>query len=274
MRWRKNNYRRTVFCPLSIFTRGENIMNQRMESILECYENNALGLDDTFEFKCKGCGKCCYNREDILLTTRDLYNIAKYFGRSLNDILDRYCETYTGEHSRLPIVRLRPSGTEKVCPLLRDKKCIVHKSKPVVCALFPLGRAIDMRDSDGGVKPPDQIEPVYFLQPIDCGTKDRKHTVREWLNQFGLPVVDEFYVLWTETTTYISKFLREFEKRSVTPKTIEILRWGMAFSALYGNYDPEKDLISQFRENAEKLRAAVPILESEYKKYFGRMKSG
>ena len=54
--------------------------------------NHKLGLDDTFQFRCKGCGKCCTHREDVLLTAYDLFRIARYFGRSPAEILSRYCE--------------------------------------------------------------------------------------------------------------------------------------------------------------------------------------
>ena len=47
-------------------------MDKRMQEILENYEKNALGMDDTFQFKCRECGKCCKNREDILLTIMGL----------------------------------------------------------------------------------------------------------------------------------------------------------------------------------------------------------
>ena len=30
--------------------------------------SHKMGLDDTFRFHCKACGKCCKNREDVLLT--------------------------------------------------------------------------------------------------------------------------------------------------------------------------------------------------------------
>ena len=38
-----------------------------------------IGLDDTFTFHCTQCGKCCIHREDILLSPKDLFNIAKKF---------------------------------------------------------------------------------------------------------------------------------------------------------------------------------------------------
>ena len=232
----------------------EQKIDKRMQDILEIYENNSLGLDDTFQFKCRGCGKCCKNREDILLTARDLYNIAGHLGRTVEYIVDRYCEVYVGDASRLPIVRLKPSGPEKVCPLLRDRRCIVHKAKPVVCALFPLGRGTSMTKTDGGIETSDRFQPRYFVQPASCGTPDHTQTVRSWLEQFGIPAEDEFHKLWTEAITIISEFLRSMEAREITEKTMELC-WNAAIFGLYMNYDPKNELIPQFRENAVKLLA-------------------
>lgn len=51
-----------------------------MNSIKELKEQlgyEEIGLDDTFTFHCTQCGKCCIHREDILLSPKDLFHIAK-----------------------------------------------------------------------------------------------------------------------------------------------------------------------------------------------------
>ena len=52
-------------------------MDERLKNIAENYERMIIGLDDTFRFHCTRCGKCCINREDILLNALDVYNLAK-----------------------------------------------------------------------------------------------------------------------------------------------------------------------------------------------------
>ena len=81
---------------------------QRMEEIVNLFLNNALGPEDTFEFSCDRCGRCCRNREDILLSPHDLYRIAKYLHKTPKEIVETYCEWYIGESSRIPIIRLLP----------------------------------------------------------------------------------------------------------------------------------------------------------------------
>lgn len=60
-------------------------MNQRMEQILNDFENNKLNADDSFKFHCTQCGKCCINRDDILLSPQDLFRIAKKLIRPYTD---------------------------------------------------------------------------------------------------------------------------------------------------------------------------------------------
>ena len=70
-----------------------------MNSIKELKEQlgyEEIGLDDTFTFHCTQCGKCCIHREDILLSPKDLFNIAKKFQITPAEALEQYCETYIG----------------------------------------------------------------------------------------------------------------------------------------------------------------------------------
>ncbi len=55
-------------------------MDERLKNIVDNFEAMKIGMDEPFPFHCTMCGKCCINREDILLTPRDIYNMAKEFG--------------------------------------------------------------------------------------------------------------------------------------------------------------------------------------------------
>ena len=115
-------------------------MDNRLKEIVDNFDSLKIGLDEPFRFHCTMCGKCCINREDILLTPRDMYSMAKELQISPEELFKRYCETYIGHDSCIPIVRLKPRGSIKRCPLLKDRKCSVHKAKPGACAMFPIGR--------------------------------------------------------------------------------------------------------------------------------------
>lgn len=72
-------------------------MDTRLKEIVDNFEKMKIGVDEPFKFHCTMCGKCCINREDILLTPKDLYNMAKELKITPNDFVSRYCDVYVGE---------------------------------------------------------------------------------------------------------------------------------------------------------------------------------
>ena len=89
--------------------------NSKMkERNIELFKQSQLGLDDTFKFHCTMCGRCCINREDILLPPRDLYAMAKELNFTSKEFFDKYCEVFIGSDTRIPVVRLKPVGSDIV----------------------------------------------------------------------------------------------------------------------------------------------------------------
>lgn len=216
-------------------------MDKRLQHIVENFDTMRIGVDETFHFHCTQCGKCCINREDILLTPKDLYNIAKEFAMSTQDVVKTYCETYIGDSSRIPIVRLQPRGSIKRCPLLKDRKCSVHKVKPVVCAMYPIGRCIRV-DSDqfnsSGIK---GCPTEYIFNDPGCGDKSETHTVREWLGKFDISLEDEFFMRWHQTIADVGAFVHKAEK-IYAESTLDSV-WSLIYVLLYLNYDTEQGFL-------------------------------
>ncbi len=232
-------------------------MDRTKQDLVENLDKYKLGLDDKFRFKCLGCGKCCKNRNDILLTTRDIHRIAVKLGMTMRSVLDTYCEAYVGRDSRIPIVRLRPADNNN-CPLLKATRCAVHDAKPFVCALFPLGRvSVPNREETSGLVSETGL--TYIMQPVECGSRTRSYTVRAWLEKFGIPVEDEFYTLWNETVVFLVELFRGLEVKHTPQDVMEAYR-AIAFSALYAAYDTGVELLPQFRENANELRKAITMM--------------
>jgi len=216
---------------------------------MEHIEQRPLGPDDTFQFKCYGCGKCCKNREDILLNAQDVYRMAKHLKLEPKQLIERYCEAYVGEQSFVPVVRLRPRGKYNACPLLQDKRCGVHAAKPTVCALYPLGRYC-AAPKDG-----EQMETKYFLQPITCGGH-KNNTVRGYLESFGFPLVDPFHVMWSKLLMELVTFSREAIRNGVHMGAIEVI-WDTMQGFLYLHYNTDADFQIQFEANAFSLRSKL-----------------
>ena len=213
--------------------KGNQSMDNRLKTIMDNYESMVVGLDDTFRFHCKMCGKCCTHREDIMLNPQDVYRIAKALNKAPAEIVTEYCDTYLGQSSRMVIVRLLPQGSVKRCPFLKDQKCSIHKSKPTVCALYPLGRSMKAVNDGRARIMEAQVE--YICQMPTCGDTSETHSVREWLSEFGLLEDEEFFKRWMQLAADI----------------------GM-------NYSIDEPFFPQFLENDKKYRETMSKLLLEF----------
>lgn len=226
-------------------------MDDRLKEIAENMDKYTIGLDEPFQFKCRGCGKCCKNREDILLTSRDLFKIARYLDTTPGDIIEEYCDCYVGHDSRFPLVRLLPCGINKACPFLMGRRCQIHECKPVVCALFPVGRILAIKEEPKEGEEPE-YSAGYILQPTDCGSITRTHTVRQWLEKFGIPADDEFYSEWNAAMMHISMTMRKMEE-TIPAKALLPLQ-NVLTELLYVRYDTGENFLPQFIRNAETVK--------------------
>ena len=221
------------------------------EEMFRDLESMTIGLDDTFKFHCDQCGKCCTHREDIILSPMDIFKMAKELKISLVDFYHEYCVFNIGEHTRIPIVRLASEGKDTHCVLLKNHRCSVHKVKPAVCAMFPLGRYMSFEKDDYNAESIDASKVKYLLQPPDCGDESETHTVREWLNGFDIKLEDEAFVHWQKAISRFSSKLKELEKKQDMLNMMEV--WFVVRVSLYLQYDTSKDFLPQFDYNVENL---------------------
>ena len=151
-----------------------------------------------------------------------------------------YCDTYIGQESRMPIVRLMPKGANRVCPLLEGNRCAVHlvnpSLKPIVCSLAPIGRVVASEHAPKNIGLGEANEITYILTNFPCASMKRKQTVRAWLERFGVPIDDEFFIKWNAAVFKIFATVQKYEgKDGVTDKALEML-WGVIFTVLYIDY--------------------------------------
>ena len=210
-----------------------------------------IGLDDTFKFHCDQCGKCCTHREDIILSPMDIFKMAKELKMTPVEFYHEYCVFNIGEHTRMPIVRLASEGKDTHCVLLKNHRCSVHKVKPAVCALFPLGRYMSFEKDDYNAESIDTSKVKYLLQPPECGDESETHTVREWLSGFDIKLEDEAFVQWQKAISRFSNKFKELEKKQDMLTMMEI--WFVVRVSLYLQYDTSKEFLPQFNYNVENL---------------------
>ena len=214
-------------------------------------ESMTIGLDDTFKFHCDQCGKCCTHREDIILSPMDIFKMAKELKMTPVEFYHEYCVFNIGEHTRMPIVRLASEGKDTHCVLLKNHRCSVHKVKPAVCAMFPLGRYMSFEKEDYNAEAIDTSKVKYLLQPPECGDESETHTVREWLSGFDIKLEDEAFVQWQKAISRFSSKFKELEKKQDMLTMMEI--WFVVRVSLYLQYDTSKEFLPQFNYNVENL---------------------
>ena len=203
-----------------------------MDNKAELLHNNQVGKEDIYNFKCKKCGKCCYNHTGIILTPYDLFWAAVKLNTSTEDIVSKYCYRYIGDQSKLPIVSIKAGS----CPFHTPTGCMLGEMKPTICRMYPLGRGY----VDGKI--------VYFNQPVTCGDKNPAQTVDDWLKLNDVFEENErFSKAWYDLISKITLFIHE---RNFTPRELEAFQ-GTLIPILYMCYDTKAYFWSQFLDRKE-----------------------
>ena len=219
----------------------------RFESLM----NRKIGLNESFTFQCLQCGHCCRGREDILLSPIDLYRMANAMHMTPNQILDQYCESYNGPSSHLPLVRLKAKGEDRACPLLHSNRCAAHKGKPLVCALYPLGRIYNTKTG----------EVIYALKPVACGGKGQKQTVQEWLKRFNLDGYEDAHEVWHKLTSSAALFLNR-HKASLHPDIITVTQ-SLLYMDFYSDYQLDQPLFVQLKQRADSVQRLLTSIDPD-----------
>jgi hypothetical protein len=93
----------------------------------------ALDRKTPFSFACRACGRCCSGK--IIMTgPHEVLGLARLLGVSTTEFLARY-----GDHGGTAL----RFGDDGRCPFVSAEGCRVHPRRPLVCRLYPLGRATD-----------------------------------------------------------------------------------------------------------------------------------
>ncbi|GAB6152590.1 YkgJ family cysteine cluster protein [Desulfosporosinus burensis] len=198
---------------------------------------NPMKPTDTFKFSCKACGNCCRNRQEpILLTGYDVFRIAKGLRIEMQEVVTKYTIGYVGGTSNLPVLTLK-ERQDGSCSLLRKGKCMVHDNKPLVCAIYPLGRYYLPAEKRFG----------YFQQEICCGTA-KEQTLEEWLNIFNVHEWDEAASLWATVITKLAEQTMKIKEHEDIERMANLLA-----VELYFDYDTNKSYTDQLAHNISQV---------------------
>jgi len=204
-----------------------------------------LELDDSFPFACRSdcgetCGKCCKNRNDLLLTGWDVFRLARHFKCTPDEIILKYCELYQGHESKLPVVRLIPKPYNNTCPFLKKGKCSLHytNAKPDLCRSFPLAK-VTISDGKSG----------FYLNTANCGVQGGTSVVRDWVGDIASNEGIESSKAWSEAIGKVFPVLQKIYKNKSHEENP--LPFTTAWGFLYLIYDTSLPFAEQCRKNIE-----------------------
>lgn len=143
---------------------NEKELNEALKAVGQDNNGEAriVELDDTIKFDCKRCGRCCSNRNDIILNPFDVYKIAKGLSITMEEVIDKYCVVQHGTSSGLPLVILA-EDERGLCPFLKFSAtegkfgCSINDFKPGACIMHPIG-VVRSRDEENGKQNTQFIE--------------------------------------------------------------------------------------------------------------------
>lgn len=202
--------------------------------------------DEPFPFVCAGCGDCCRDRRDLVLSGYDLYRIARRLGLSPVIVARAFCKSYLAPQSCLPALRLTPDPKTGHCRFFEGNACAIHAARPLACALYPLGQCIDTET--GRIS--------YTLQPPLCGARpDTPRTVQDALRDAGIVSRTGIDLRWAAVCTQISQLFRAARDAGHPHLPAAARR---AERALYYDYALGDEFYPQFQANTASL---LPLLE-------------
>lgn len=214
--------------------------------------------DDSFDFCCMRCGKCCKFYKNIILTPSDIFKASKYLSLPPRDFIGRYCNIRQDFSSKLPYVKFsEPNSGDNICHFYKEGKCSIHKAKPASCALYPAGRIFD--PESGGL--------TYFIQPPECGEAQAPEqskpavSLLDWLDLHGIAGEEKFTVKWHEwllnTAGKAAAILSDDIKY---PAEAKDTFYSFLCVMIYFKYDTNSDFMPQFVQNCEETDGVTEML--------------
>ena len=234
----------------------------RAESAAALAQCPRLAAGEPFDFVCAGCGDCCRNRRDLVLSGYDLYRIARRLGLPPRLTADAFCKQEFAPQTLLPAVVLRPNARTGIapqtllpavvlrpnartgnCPFFEADACTIHAARPLACALYPLGQAID----------PATAAMEYYVQLPLCGARvsaQEQRTLQNYLDDAAITARAGIDARWAVVCTQLSDKLQQAGGRE-NPRYLPAAR--RIARALYFDYSIQDDFYPQFNANTQAL---------------------
>ena len=200
--------------------------------------------EDTFQFHCKRCGECCHNVKDaIMLTTLDLFQLARQLNRPVEDVVLEYTEPVTVSDNSFPLFVLKTKQHNDACFLYKNSCSVQGAGKPLPCRLYPLN--IEPGPHDGLSYLIVSQKPHHYTGAT--------HSVADWMKENLTPDDRRFMVGWFEQVLELGRLMRGITQKSADGKMPEQLMIKLVL-LMYFSYDIEKNFWPQYEWNMGLLK--------------------
>lgn len=187
---------------------------------------------------CKGCSACCHGMgSSIVLDPFDIYQLTTGLDTTMENLLAKHLELNVVEGVILPNLKM-DADTDGCAFLTEEGRCSIHKLRPGICRLFPLGRIYE----DGDFS--------YFLQVHECKNKHRtKIKVSKWIGVENIKENQKFINDWH----YYIKESGEKLVQSGDERALKAWNMKMLQTFFLLPYDKNRDFYSQYYERRERF---------------------
>jgi Fe-S-cluster containining protein len=157
-----------------------------------------LGLDDTFQFRCrKGipCFNTCCHNADIMLAPYDIVRLKNRLDVTARAFIDSATTDYAMDAHGMPGLKLATRNDTGACVFLTPEGCGVYEDRPSACRYYALG-LLSMRKKDAA-----REEDTYFVVKEDhClgHFEDQVQTVRQYRDGQGIDDYDRMNREWRQ----------------------------------------------------------------------------
>lgn len=146
--------------------------------------DDQLNRASRYSYACGACGQCCQDKL-IQVNPYEVALLAQNLGLSTTECIAQHLDGI--------YLRRQPDGR---CTFVGERGCSVHAARPLVCRLYPLGRALDA----AGAETFRHLMP----HPHTSGVYGESATVQDWITAQGAqPLMDAVDV-------YLALFYRLF----------------------------------------------------------------
>ena len=213
---------------------------------------DVMNPDDEFQFVCTNCCECCRNvRSSVMVEPLDLFRIAKYTYRSIEEASQEFTDPVMLSWG-FPILTLKTETFMDTCVFLKNCRCSIHDAKPRACRIYPL------------IARPDDTDIHSYISLMDTKRKNNhtcgpKHLVKDWMDKY---FTDEDRRFIRADYQFAGEFAKMKNKIS-KDREDEVMRQMLLFR--YFMYDLEGDFMRQFIWNMTVLKENLKRLCKNYK---------